>query len=335
MTYISQQDCEALCVDIFTGYGMADGDARLCAEHLIYNELCGKTSHGLVRVKWIVNGLVNRGHGLNAPSYALDNGSISIIDGKNHIGIIAAHHAAKMGIDKARAHGISFTGARNYHTTTGSMNYYAQMILKAGMIGIIGCNSTALVTHPDAHDPVIGTNPICFAIPARGTALVADVTTAAMAYGKIMVLKQKGEDLPLGVIVDAEGKPSTNPNDANDGAMLPLEGFKGFGLGMAIEMMAGALIGAKTGKDAVQGSDGIFVIIIDPSKFENGDNIIDKNQRFIDEIKASKNNGNVQEILIPGERSTAHYDANTRQDTFEILDQTYQDMQTLLKDASC
>lgn len=335
MTSISQQDCSALCTEIFTAYGMAEGDAALCTEHLMHNELCGKTSHGLVRVKWIVDGILKLGNGINPPSYALDNGSISIIDGKNHIGIIAAHKATETGIEKARAHGISFTGARNYHTTTGTMHYYASMIVKAGMVGILGCNSTALVAHPDACEPVIGTNPICFAIPASGGHIIADVTTAAMAYGKIMVLKQKGEDLPLGIVVDADGHPSTNPQDANDGAMLPLEGFKGFGLGLAVEMLAGGLIGGKMGGriEADQTySDGMFMIVIDPAAFKNADTALTRNQDFIDTIKASRKSADIQDISMPGERSAAQYETNTHHETFEILDKTYADMQQLLKD---
>lgn len=329
MVTLSQQECKSLSIKAFTNAGMSAQDAKICTDHLLYNELSGKTSHGLVRVKWCINSIAKRGNATGSPKIEMDNQSISIINGENNIGLIPVSYGTDIAIERAKKHGIAFTGIKNYHGTTGSMNYYNRRILEAGLIGIIGCHSQALVAHPQGFDPVIGTNPISFAIPSTATNFLTDVTTANMAYGKIMVMKREGKNLPEGMIIDADGAPSQNPDDAMAGAMLPMSGYKGFGLGLAIELLAGPLIGGKGGRSAVQGSDGLFIITIDPSKCGAQNDIQNKMELVLQEIKNSRHAPNIEDILIPGERSEQNYNTHKDQENIDIIDEVYQELKEL------
>ena len=111
--------------------------------------------------------------------------------------------------------------------------------------------------------------------------------------------------------------------------MLPMNGFKGFSLGLAVEVISGALIGAKMGLNAVQGSDGIFFIAIDPEKFVGRDTFEAYIEDFIQEIKRSDHKAEVTELLIPGERSEHKYMENNNKNKIDIVDTVYEELKEL------
>jgi len=298
-------------------------------DHLIHNEMSGKQSHGLLRVKGCVNSIKRRGLPTGSPALELDNGSIAIVDGNNNIGLVAAKYAMQVAASKAKELGISFVGAKNYHGTTGTMNYYNNILAKQGLIGIAGCNSLAMVCHPDGLDPVIGTNPISFGIPSSKTPCIIDVTTAQWSYGKLLDLAKNGLNIPVDAFVDKNGKPSTDIKDAMDGVMLPMNGIKGFALGLAIEILSGALIGAKMGANKSQESDGIFFIAINPDMFVGQDLFESKVEKLLQEIKSSQNNTQVTNIFIPGEISSKKHSISMSNDVIDITESVYQELKGL------
>jgi len=156
-------------------------------------------------------------------------------------------------------------------------------------------------------------------------------TTANISYGKIMVMKRTNENsdktIPLGMLIDSNGTPSQNADDALNGAMLPMSGYKGFGLGLAVELLSGPLIGAKGGRSAAESSDGLFIITIDPAPFttQAKDNI----ESVLQEIKASRHAPEIKEILIPGEHSERHYNAHKNAPTIDIIEKTYNELKEL------
>lgn len=329
MPLLSPAILEDLSIRALVTHGATPSDAKIMTTHLMHNQMCGKASHGLVRVKWITDGLKKKGPALGPPLPALDLPSLAIIDGQNNIGLVACEKATQIAIEKARTQGIAFAGARNYHTTSGSMHCYNKMVLDAGMIGIMGANSVALVSHPQGHDPVLGTNPLSFAIPSKEKGFLHDVTTSEVSYGSILLRKKSGLPMQNGWMIDANGNPSTDPKDAYDGAMLPLSGFKGFGIGLAIELLAGPLIGAKGGRSAVPGSDGFFAIVINPALLGDAEKILADMEAVIQEIKSSRRAPETEEILIPGERSLKNYAQNKAADLLDIPDEIYNDLLAL------
>ncbi len=330
MATIPKSEIIALCRAAFLKVGMDDNAAiDTIITHLMQNEMSGKQSHGLLRIKWSIDYIIKNGLPSGAPLLALDAGGLAIIDGQNNIGLVAAQYAAQVAITKAKEHGIAFIGARNHFGTTGTMNYYNRLFVEHGLIGIAGCNSGAMVCHPDGFTPVLGTNPISFGIPSAQTPCIVDVTTAQWAYGKLLEIYKAGKDMPVDALVDKDGKPSTNIRDAMDGSMLPMNGYKGFSIGLAIEILSGALIGAKSGHSAVKGSDGIFFITIDPDKLVGRKRFEDEVEKLLQEIKSSRHDEHISEILIPGERSERAYKAASQSDVIEIIDTVYHDIKGL------
>lgn len=315
----------------FRNVGLNDDKAiKIIMNHLMHNEMAGKRSHGLLRVKWcVVKHIPQYGLPDGDPELVLDAGALGVVDGKNNIGVVAAEFAAQTAIEKAKEHGIAFVGARNHHGTTGTMHYYNSKFVENGLVGIAGCNSLAMVCHPSGFDPVLGTNPISFGIPSAKTPCVIDVTSAQWAYGKLLEMHQKGEPMPVDAMVDKNGKPSTDIRDAMNGSMLPMNGIKGFSIGLAIEILGGALIGAKSGRDAVKGSDGIFFITIDPDKLVGRERFETEVEALLQEIKNSRHDAEISEILIPGERSSQNLQKVVEKDDIEIIDSVYEDLKDL------
>lgn len=331
MVTIPKSEALALGRKAFQKAGMSDDKAiDTIINHFMHNEMAGKRSHGLLRVKWCVDKFISKnGLPMAEPKMLLDMGALGIIDGQNNIGVVAAELAARKAIEKAKVHGIAFVGAINHHGTTGTMHYYNSMFVQNGLVGIVGCNSFAKVCHPDGFDPVLGTNPISFGIPSARTPCIIDVTSAQWAYGKLMEMNQKGIPMPADAIVDKNGKPSTNIDDAMDGAMLPMNGIKGFSIGLAIEILGGALIGAKSGREAVKGSDGIFFITIDPDKLVGRTRFENEVELLLQEVKSSRRNAAITEIFIPGERSANTLQKNLEKPDIEIIDSVYNDLKEL------
>lgn len=331
MVLIPKSEIKELCYKAFVNVGLNDNTAiETIYNHLLQNELSGKKSHGLLRIKWSVSYIKKHGLPTDAPKLLLDAGALGVVDGCNNLGLIAAQYAADTAIKKAKEYGISFVGARNHFGTTGTMNFYNRLFAENGLIGIAGCNSLAMVAHPNGFDPVIGTNPISFGIPSQSTPCVIDVTTAQWAYGKLMEIHKAGKALPNDAIIDKDGKASVDINDAMSGAMLPMNGYKGFSLGLAIEILSGALIGAKSGRNAVQGSDGIFFITIDPDKLIGRERFESEVERLLQEIKSSRHDeATISEILVPGERSEHAYKTACSKSEIEVIDEVYNDLKEL------
>ncbi len=330
MVTIPKSDIHELVCNALKNAGLQDNQAiEEIYTHLMYNELSGKQSHGLLRVKWSIDYINKYGLPAKSPDLALDSGALAIVDGQNNLGLVTARYAADVAINKAKKHGISFVGARNHFGTTGSMNYYNRLFVENGLVGIAGCNSFAMVCHPDGFDPVLGTNPISFGIPSAKTPCIVDVTTAQWAYGKILELHKAGKNIPDDAFVDKDGKPSTDVKDAKDGAMLPMNGYKGFSIGLAIEILGGALIGAKSGLNAVQGSDGIFFITINPDMLVGQEVFEEQVEKLLQEIKSSRHEATVTEILIPGERSAKTYNKNNNNEHIDVVDTVYNELKDL------
>ncbi len=330
MTEIKIEDLKVLCEKVLTAKGFRTQDTSIIVDHLMENQCSGKASHGMVRLPEIIRTINKHGLSVSDPKICYDQGNIAVIDACGQIGVVAGKYATDQSISRAKEHGLAMVGIRNYIGTSGSMAYYLRRLAHEGLIAIMGCNSVAMVAPPAGKQRVIGTNPIGIAVPGQDEdALIADLATSAIAYGKIMVMNDQGEDVPEGVMIDQDGNPSINPKDAYEGAILPLAGHKGFALGLMVELLAGPLMGAKAIKQNDYDGDGLFIIAINPHHFGNKD-YYSQVSVALKEIIDSRPRAGYECVSIAGQRSEDFLKQTNKSGIVNVAEKTLRDIRALI-----
>jgi L-2-hydroxycarboxylate dehydrogenase (NAD+) len=328
MTDIKIDDLRDLCLKALTKTGISVEHADITIDHYLENECSGKTSHGMVRVLRIPSAI----NQYALPSHDIetlhDTGNIVAMDGHMNLGPVVGKAVLDKSIERAREHGISFVGANRYLGNSGSMAYYLRRLTEQGLIGFMSCNSESMVTAPAGTRRLIGTNPIGIGVPsAEGEDFIADFATSAIPYGKVLVAVEKSEKLPEGCLIDKDGNPSINPQDAfSDGAILPLADYRGFALGLFVEMMAIMLGGEVLHKEDF-GKDGFFIIAMDPSKLSEG--YAAQVGQVLKEIRGSAPAPGHDTVAIPGDRSARILKETMAKGTVNVADKTFEKLQAL------
>lgn len=238
----------AFCEEALKRSGLTEADARLVADTLVEADLRGVRSHGLILLVRYCRGLL-KGHVNPRPNVRVERraGATALIDGDNGLGQIASVKAMDLAIELAETYGTATVAVYNSNHF-GAAAYYALRAVPHRMVGFAATNAPPVMPLFGGRDPTIGNNPLCWAIPAKAEPpLVLDMACSASSRGKIRVLAQRGEPIPLGWALDAEGRPTTDPVAALAGVMLPVGGYKGAGLAVIMEALAGGLSGAKFG----------------------------------------------------------------------------------------
>lgn len=193
-------------------------------------------------------------------------------------------------IEAAREMGVATLSIAHAHTCT-SLGFFTEQIAAAGLIGIGMTNASPVVAPPGGNKAVIGTNPIAMTVPSDpAPAMHFDFSTSAVALGKITMAKAAGETIPLGWAVDQDGQPTTDPEAALKGALVSAGGYKGWGFGLMVELLAAGLTGSVNSLDVsgLKLPDGAphglgqFYILIDPAT--HGDHFADRFARVADAI---------------------------------------------------
>jgi (2R)-3-sulfolactate dehydrogenase (NADP+) len=197
-------------------------------------------------------------------------------------------------IETAREMGTCALAICHSHTCT-SLGYFTEQIAQAGLIGIGFTNASPVVSPPGGNKAVIGTNPIAMSVPAKtgGVAFQFDQSTSAVALGKITMAASAGKSIPLGWAVDAQGNPTTDPNEALKGSLVSTGGYKGWGFGLMGEILAAAVTGSVNSLDVAglklpDGKPhdlGQFYFLLDPTTF-SGDAFWDRLARVADAVNA-------------------------------------------------
>ena len=197
--------------------------------------------------------------------------------------------------------------------------YYAKMASDKNMIGIVIDNSKSRVAPFGGIEPKLGANPIGLAIPTNNTAFVLDMATSTRAMGEVRLAKRLGKLLPDNMALDKEGNLTEDPNKVN--ALTPFGGYKGYGLCLAIEIIAGSFVRAKMGSKLKGSLDrGFLFLVINPEIFVDIKTFKDEVSELIKEIKSSKKASDFDEILIPGERALNLMKENLMKGYLEIDD---------------
>lgn len=239
-------------LSIFQAIGCPDADARLATEALLSADLRGIDSHGIARLVGYVR--LWEAKRVNAKphiSILHESPSTAVVDGDAGLGLVVAPYAMDLAIARAREHGSGWVSVQNSNHF-GIAAFHAMKALKEDMIGIAMTNASPLVAPTFSVDRMLGTNPICVAVPAgEEPPFVADLATTTAANGKLEILQRKNAEAPPGWVQDAKGNPSRDPNILKQGgALLPLGGdrehgsHKGYALGAIVDIFSALLSGA-------------------------------------------------------------------------------------------
>ena len=290
------------------------------ADVLVASDRRGIASHGTARLPNYV-ALIRAGVMDPAARPVVDGGrpALTRFDARNGWG----HHAGRVAVDSAiaaaRELGMAASTVRNTNHY-GIAGWYALRAARDGMIGISLSNTSPLVAPTRARQPLIGTNPIGLAAPAgRFGAFCLDMATSTIPRGRIEVAARRGEILPVGWAIDAEGRPATTPEAALAGALHPLGGeegtggYKGYGLALAVDLLTGVLAGSAFGPNilglfSTEGpSDlGQTFIVIDPAAVDAPGAFEGRLVGYLEQLVAAPTvPGAPGRVLVPGEPEAA------------------------------
>ena len=241
----------ALINSVLQKAGASPAQSEATALALVAAEASGLPSHGLSRVPMYVAHLkAGRVIGNAVPFIANQRASAVLIDAANGFAFPACRLAIAEAIERARATGIAIAAITNSHHS-GMSSYHLDAVAAAGMVGIACSNSPAAMPAAGGKRPIFGTNPIAAIFPRSGAQPISiDLSLSEVARGKLMVAAKKGESIPLGWALDAEGQPTTDPKKGMEGSMLPMGGVKGAMLALIVELLVTTLTGAHFGAEA-------------------------------------------------------------------------------------
>lgn len=292
--------------------GLPPQDAADVARLMVEADLLGAEGHGVFRLPRYLARL--RAGGFN-PRPAIrtlaQKGGLALIDGDNGMGHLVMERAAQLAVDLARSHGIGWVGTRRSNHA-GAAGVYATMIAQQGMAGLYLAVGNANHMAPwGGRELLLSTNPIALAVPSAGHPVLLDMATTVAAYGKVKLAAQRGEQMPEGWMIDAEGHALTDPAQAAGGSLLPIGGPKGFGLSLMFGLLAGTLNGAAFGRDVIDfnaddGSEtntGQAVMALDLSVLGDPQQIGAQVAAVCDDIRRSATRPGVGAIRIPGDRA--------------------------------
>ena len=292
---------------ILVSRGMAAKDAKVFADSMLSADMCGVSTHGIRMLPSYVQKIEKGEFSFDAPSVIRQLPSFTIIDAKNTIGAVSASYAADIAVEQAKTNGIHAVFSRNSNTF-GPAFYYVEKIANAGMVGFACCNTPAAMPAFNGLEVMLGTNPLAFAAPTKSYgSIVIDMATSVVAKSRFGTAKAKGERLEPGWALDQNGNPTTDPDEGIRGFVLPMAGFKGYGIALMIDMLSGLLSGAgylnRVGKfyspDGACMNVGHMIVAFNPGLMYDGDFLAAADE-YVERLKASKAVEGKQ-IVIPGE----------------------------------
>jgi len=316
-------ELRAFCAQALERAGARPADCALIADGLIAADLRGVHSHGALRVGIYVDRLRAGSINPNAELQIVrDSGAVVVADAEAGPGIAMAARAMDLAIARAHAHGIAAVSLRNANHC-GMLAYFAMRALPAGAVGLAASNGDSLVAPWGARSKFLGTNPLAVAVPANEEPpVVLDMATSVVAHGRIKGAADRGETIPPDWAVDAAGRPTTDPVQALAGALLPFGGFKGSGISILIDLIAGLLPGGRSGPEIVplyqrlaepQGIGQLF-LALQVAAFDTLETFTGRVDQTVRRIRALPPAAGSARVILPGElehQRAQDYQANS------------------------
>ncbi len=307
MIHISAAQLQSIVAQVFAGAGIPAANAEAVAASLVENDLVGHTSHGVLRVESYVQAVEKgRVDPLGVPQIVRQTATTALIDGGRNLGQVVGWQAMDLAMEKAAQHDLGLVAVRNCGHT-GRLGEYVVRATEGGFMGLAfgsGSAKGGLVAPYLGTSRTFNTNPLSWGVPAgQRPPVFMDYATSACSFGKLQAAMDKGVTIPADWLLDAEGRPTTDPRQAYEGGVLvPFGLHKGYGLCFMVEALAGGLTGVNCAVlDSYQQEFALVLMAVNISAFQP----LDEFRAMIDELVAAVKNGRrapgVQEILVPGE----------------------------------
>ena len=308
MPKVAHTDLIRFAREIFESVGVAPIDAAIWAETLIWANLRGVDSHGVLRIPRYVE-LLAKGEINPIPNLRLlkSVGAIALLDADRAPGPVAMHRAMDEAIEHAKTVHVGWCVARHI-THAGAVGHFALKAASAGMIGVVMTASVPLMAYHGSKGSVLSTNPIAIAVPAaHRPPLLLDMATATVAMGKITQARNSGATIPPDWGIDTQGVPTTDPHQV--ATLLPMAGMKGAGLSLMIECIASLTAANPVIAPALTGRTGTnmngVAIALDIAAFGDRSEFLDDVDALGQAIAAQPTAPGTQRLLLPGERGDA------------------------------
>ena len=302
---LSLEDIYNLANKTLLANGCDEETSNILSDLIMKAERDGSLSHGLFRLPAYVAGLKSgKINGKNRPKISKITPSVVKVDGNNCLAPMVLNKSLPELIKAAQENGVAVLSITNSHHMA-AMWPETEAIAEEGLVAFACTSYKPAVAPAGSIKPLFGTNPISFAWPRKNKPpVVYDMATASMAMGEVQVAKREGHKVPLGTGLTKEGKDTTDPAEiADGGVLLPFGGYKGSGIAMMVELLAGALVGdnfsyetaEKDNNDGGPPSGGEFILAISPDKLSNSD-WDTHSSKFFEKMKA------MGDVRLPGER---------------------------------
>lgn len=304
---ISIENLRQVVIETLTKVGVSQGDADIILDTILFANRRGVATHGVGRLPLYVHKIA-AGHynPKNEIEVLADNAAYALLDAHNGFGQVVAYKATKMAIGKAKKYGVAVVGVRNSNNF-GTAGYFGDMVAREGCAAMVYANAAPAIAPTGGNKTIFGTNPLCYAYPGdeEHSPILLDMATTIAARGKIRLAAKNEEKIPLDWAIGPDGQPTEDPNVALKGSLLPIGGYKGYGLSMFVDIFAGMLTGShyagevkNLSKMDEDSGNGHLFVVIDLDKFMSPE---EKKERIAHFYKAVKACGDEGKIFMPGE----------------------------------
>jgi L-2-hydroxycarboxylate dehydrogenase (NAD+) len=309
MSRFAVHDLEDFGRRILEAVGFTTDAASTIARCLVTANLRGLESHGVLRLIQYAD-TIAKGEVNPRPEVRVERreGCTALVDADGGYGFVPMFAAMDLAIELARVNGLALVGVRNSHHF-GMAGLYAEQAAKAGMIGIVMTNTGPVMAPAGVLQPLVGNNPLAFAIPRRPPAppILLDMALSQTAFGRVRLAAAEGRSIPLGWAYNSEGNPTTDSKEALSAALLaPMGGHKGYGLALVVDVLAGILTGSMFGLGADahghrNGGVGHLAIAVSPSLFITEAQFGDSVESLVQQLKSAPVAEAGTEVVLPGD----------------------------------
>lgn len=330
---VKHEPLRRFVAEVYERAGLSPADAALVSDSLVQADLWGHQSHGVLRTGWYLarlqSGVMKA---VTEPKMVVDAGAVAVVDAQDGVGQVVTRFAAEEAIRRAQAHGVSAVAVRNSNHF-GTCMYYTRMAAERGCVMMLTTNGGPAIAPWGGRKKIIGTNPWSISCPAGNhPPLMMDMANTGVARGKIYLARQRHETIPPGWALNAAGEPTTDPQEAIDGIILPMAGHKGYAIAVVVDMLSGVLSGSSflSGvngpyKTDLRSGAGHFFTAFNIEAFQPLAGFNSRMEAFIAELKSVPLAKGVDEVFYPGELE-ARSDVKLRREGIDLPDDTVADL---------